>query len=96
MHAPAGHTLWDTDDLIRKNGGKAPGTMSSFQALVRKMPKPAQPAAAPQEVPRTPGDLSAIHTWLWNGTGAVPSPEDLSLDRDGDASPFQVLAVLTF
>jgi len=42
------------------------------------------------------GDLSAIHTWLWNGTGAVPSPEDLSLDRDGDGSPFQVLAVLTF
>lgn len=92
VKTPSGHTLWDTEHLLAKAAGKAPATMTSFQALMRKMPKPAAPIAAPASVPAPPGSLSAIEQWLWEGAGRVPSAADLKLElgENGKGSPFKV------
>jgi hypothetical protein len=92
VKSPVGHTLWDTDDLIARNGGKAPETMSSFTSLTQKMGLPAQPLDAPSSLPEVPDDLASIKQWLWSGSGDVPTAEDLQLDLSGNSqgSPFHV------
>lgn len=66
--------------------------MSSFQALIRKMPKPPKPTEAPEAVPVPPEDLEAVTQWLWDGSGRVPSAVDLQLElgNGGRGSPFHV------
>eukprot|EP00163_Fabomonas_tropica_P030409 TRINITY_DN6841_c0_g1_i2.p1 TRINITY_DN6841_c0_g1~~TRINITY_DN6841_c0_g1_i2.p1 ORF type:complete len:582 (-),score=85.12 TRINITY_DN6841_c0_g1_i2:1075-2820(-) len=50
IRAVPGHTLWDLDLLLKKNGGKAPLTMSSFTKLANSMPTPGPPVPSPQGV----------------------------------------------
>lgn len=90
--ASVSHTLWDSTYLISKNQGKAPETMASFTALVRRIPPPEKPLEAPEKLPEAPVDLSDIKQWLWNGTGDVPSAEDLKLELPGNGAgaPFVV------
>lgn len=92
VKTPVGHTLWDAEHLLAKAGGKAPATMTSFQALIRKMPKPPKPTDAPKAVPAPPEDLGAVKQWLWGDSGRVPSAGDLKLDlgNGGQGSPFHV------
>jgi hypothetical protein len=87
-----GHTLWDTDELIKKAGGKAPDTMKSFTALTHKAGKPAAPRDAPAKLPSVDkSKLQAVKKFLCKGTGEVPSLGDLGLDLPGgQATPFRV------
>ena len=91
MYSPVSHTLWDTKALIEKNNGKAPRTMSSFQALIRKMAKVEDTLDAPKTVP-SPGDdgMEKLKQYLWNGSGAVPSLKDLDIEEPPQATKFKV------
>lgn len=89
------HTLWDADYLIAKNQGKAPETMSSFTALVKRIQAPPKPLEAPENLPEASQDFSSIREWLWNGTGEVPSAADLQLElpNRGAGAPFQACLI---
>ena len=89
------HTLWDAEYLIAKNQGKAPETMSSFTALVRRIQDPQKPLDAPTKLPLPPEDLSCIQQWLWGGTGEVPTAEDLHIElpNNGVGAPFKARCI---
>lgn len=94
-----GHTLWDTDELIKKAGGKAPGSMKAFTALTRKVGKPAEPQDALSKLPGgADGDVlqaEGIKALLAKGSGDVPGLKDLGLELpDGQETPFRVRGCL--
>ncbi|CCI43115.1 unnamed protein product [Albugo candida] len=46
-----GYTLYDLDQVMEKNGGKAPATYTSFLRTVATFPEPAKPLPIPSSIP---------------------------------------------
>ncbi|CAJ1450926.1 unnamed protein product [Effrenium voratum] len=50
----SGHTLYDIEEALKKNKGKAPTTNNGIASLVKAMGAPAKPLAAPSKLPALP------------------------------------------
>lgn len=75
------HTLYTLDDIIERNGGKAPMTYHQFLALVADMPLPLQPEEA-INLRILNGATTPISPDHDNHFG-VPTLEELGFDTDG-------------
>lgn len=64
-----GHTLYDTEEALRRNKGKAPSTMPGIVTLVKALGEPPQPLAPPSKVPTLAPVLS--------GNFDVPTLKDM-------------------
>lgn len=72
VSAHVSHTLYDTDELVKRSGGKAPLTMQSFTKLVDKVGDPPAPLLAPSAIPPPgPGVQS------WGSPLEVPSLQEV-------------------
>lgn len=49
-----GHTLYDTEDIVRENGGSVPKTIRALQSVMAKMGEPAEETPAEGELPEVP------------------------------------------
>ncbi|GAX79468.1 hypothetical protein CEUSTIGMA_g6909.t1 [Chlamydomonas eustigma] len=75
------HTLYDTAELVKKNGGRPPLTMQAFTKLVDKMGDPPYPATDPpaklpplsEDAPGTRPEDTCVPTWQEMGFKAPPS-----------------------
>lgn len=65
----SGRTLWDSDDIVRANGGKPTMSITQLQAAGAKVGEIASPLDAPSSLP-DPGDMSL------DGLDHVPPPRD--------------------
>ncbi|KAI0881912.1 Cryptochrome/photolyase FAD-binding domain-containing protein [Annulohypoxylon maeteangense] len=54
--SPYGRTLWDSDDVVAKNGGKPTMSITQLQAAGRKVGEIPRPIPAPTHLP-DPGDM---------------------------------------
>ncbi|KAI8802800.1 FAD binding domain of DNA photolyase-domain-containing protein [Cladochytrium replicatum] len=73
-----GHTLYDPDDVIHANGGKAPLTYQGFQKAISSLPSPAPALPTPSTLPPPPTQLSLSATALH--ARAVPVPPVVGSD----------------
>ncbi|KAK7036626.1 hypothetical protein VNI00_011559 [Paramarasmius palmivorus] len=55
-----GHTLYDPEEVIKSNGGRATLSLSSWRSAVKKLPEPSRPLPAPKSLP-PPGDTDATN-----------------------------------
>ncbi|KAJ9534555.1 hypothetical protein QJQ45_022092, partial [Haematococcus lacustris] len=78
VRAFVSHTLYDTAQLVTRNQGKAPSTMTSFCKLLDKVGDPPAPAPAPpQQLPPIPATAPGAEE---EATG-VPCCLDMGFDR---------------
>uniref|UniRef100_A0A0W0FWC1 Photolyase/cryptochrome alpha/beta domain-containing protein n=1 Tax=Moniliophthora roreri TaxID=221103 RepID=A0A0W0FWC1_MONRR len=52
-----GHTLYDPEQVVKSNGGKATLSLSSWHSAVKKLQEPPRPLPAPKSLP-PPGDTT--------------------------------------
>ncbi|XP_045529788.1 cryptochrome-1-like [Pieris brassicae] len=81
----ASHTLYKLDNIIERNGGKAPLTYHQFQALIASMPAP-----PPSESTITLESLNGATTPLLadhDDRFGVPTLEELGFETDGLKAP---------
>ncbi|KAK9804209.1 hypothetical protein WJX72_001282 [[Myrmecia] bisecta] len=72
VHCPVSHTLYDTGELVQRNGGKPPLTYKAFEKLIASVGLPAPPAADP------PASLPPVPSQAAGGRPThVPSLKDL-------------------
>ncbi|CAK9044449.1 (6-4)DNA photolyase (Protein UV repair defective 3) [Durusdinium trenchii] len=55
----SGHTLWDVEQALAKNKGKAPTTNNAMQTLAKALGEPAKPLAIPSKLPPLPPGAKA-------------------------------------
>ncbi|XP_069354390.1 cryptochrome-1-like isoform X2 [Maniola hyperantus] len=82
------HTLYKLDNIIERNGGKAPLTYHQFQALIASMPPP-----PPAEVTITVQTLNGAVTPISDDHDdrfGVPSLEELGFETEGLKPPVWV------
>ncbi len=84
MHPPI-HPQ-DTEELVRRNGGKPPLTMQSFTKLVDKAGSP--PAPAPDPPAALPAPAAGAAGTEPSATG-VPTWQEMGF-KEGPTSPFKV------
>ncbi|CAG9467200.1 unnamed protein product [Pedinophyceae sp. YPF-701] len=60
VHCKVSHTLYDVEEVVRKNKGKAPLTMTAFTKIVDAMPAPKPAPDPPSKLPPVPS--GAKHT----------------------------------
>ncbi|OWR50781.1 cryptochrome 2 [Danaus plexippus plexippus] len=82
------HTLYKLDDIIEKNGGKAPLTYHQFQALIASMPPPpsAEPTISLETLNRAVTPISDNHDERFG----VPTLEELGFDTEGLKPPIWI------
>ncbi|KAG1670815.1 hypothetical protein FOA52_003406 [Chlamydomonas sp. UWO 241] len=81
VSAHVSHTLYDTSELVERNGGKAPLTMTSFTKLLDKAGKPHAPASDPSAALPGPAkgavgtaeDETSVPTWQEVGFTEAPT-----------------------
>ncbi|XP_047523326.1 cryptochrome-1-like [Pieris napi] len=81
----ASHTLYKLDNIIERNGGKAPLTYHQFQALIASMPAPplSEAAITLESLNGATTPLSADH----DDRFGVPTLEELGFETDGLKAP---------
>ncbi|XP_026726090.1 cryptochrome-1-like isoform X2 [Trichoplusia ni] len=79
------HTLYKLDQIIERNGGKAPLTYHQFQALIASMPPPppAEPPISAQSLNGAITPLSDDH----DDRFGVPTLEELGFEIEGLKAP---------
>ena len=81
-----GHTLYDSEELVKLNGGKPPATMGQFEKLVKQAGEAPMPAAdPPQKFPPMPEQTQSKDT-------AVPSLKDLGYPTKA-TTPFKASSI---
>ncbi|TID24446.1 Cryptochrome/photolyase FAD-binding domain-containing protein [Venturia nashicola] len=83
----SGRTLWDSDDLVKANGGRPTMTINQVQTAGKKLGKISRPIPAPKTVP-DPGDLSLSFTHELPET----SPDYNAAHRDADEKSYSQIA----
>lgn len=79
------HTLYKLDQIIERNGGKAPLTYHQFQALIASMPHP-PPAEAPISAQTLNGATTPV-TDDHDDRFGVPTLEELGFETEGLKPP---------
>ncbi|XP_035429636.1 cryptochrome-1 isoform X1 [Spodoptera frugiperda] len=79
------HTLYKLDQIIERNGGKAPLTYHQFQALIASMPPP-PPAEAPISAQTLNGATTPV-TDDHDDRFGVPTLEELGFETEGLKPP---------
>ncbi|XP_075985036.1 cryptochrome-1-like isoform X2 [Anticarsia gemmatalis] len=79
------HTLYKLDQIIERNGGKAPLTYHQFQALIASMPPP-PPAEAPISAQMLNGATTPVSDDHDDRFG-VPTLEELGFETEGLKPP---------
>nr|XP_021201222.2 cryptochrome-1 isoform X1 [Helicoverpa armigera]XP_021201231.2 cryptochrome-1 isoform X1 [Helicoverpa armigera]XP_049698225.1 cryptochrome-1 isoform X1 [Helicoverpa armigera] len=79
------HTLYKLDQIIERNGGKAPLTYHQFQALIASMPPP-PPAEAPISAQMLNGATTPLNDDHDDRFG-VPTLEELGFETEGLKPP---------
>ncbi|XP_022819927.1 cryptochrome-1-like isoform X2 [Spodoptera litura] len=79
------HTLYKLDQIIERNGGKAPLTYHQFQALIASMPPP-PPAEAPISAQMLNGATTPL-TDDHDDRFGVPTLEELGFETEGLKPP---------
>nr|AUG44606.1 cryptochrome 2 [Agrotis segetum] len=79
------HTLYKLDQIIERNGGKAPLTYHQFQALIASMPPP-PPAEAPISAKTLNGATTPV-TDDHDDRFGVPTLEELGFETEGLKPP---------
>lgn len=74
-----GHTLYDVQEALKKNKGKAPSTMQGIVTLAKAMGEPAEPLSVPSKLPPPPKDALARATKDYS----VPTLEEIGYKKGG-------------
>lgn len=70
----SGHTMYDVEEALKKNKGKAPNLMPGMVSLAKAMGEPAKPLLAPTKLPAMPKEVLSRAS---KGNFAVPDLKKL-------------------
>ncbi|KKY13930.1 putative dna photolyase [Phaeomoniella chlamydospora] len=73
----SGRTLYDSDELVKRNGGKPTMSMAQVQHAAKELGDPARPVDAPNEIPDPGDDLDLARIGH-----AVPTLADVDLNSE--------------